>query len=134
MSKKSSSVSGRFSTFLQVLAYTSLIGIFIAFALYGTGLIPAKTAPDAVPSLWHLSAEEYRQQLDRQKGWEWILSIAKSDNLSFAVLVFCALVIPASLVSILPIFIRSRDWWYVAIVSVQSAILVLAASGLIKGL
>lgn len=66
-------------------------------------------------------------------GWDWIYMLKNGDFLNFIGIVLLAgMTILCFLVALLPAYLKQKDWPYFALVIFECAVLVLAASGILK--
>lgn len=119
----------RYASWLSWSARSGLVMLIIAFAAYVTGLLPAHVALDHLPAVWGLPTAEYLKQTNTATGWSWLTMIGQGD---FAGLVGIAWLAGSSLlclIVVLPIYVRKKDWVYVALCIGALAVQLLAASG-----
>jgi hypothetical protein len=121
--------------YIKILKWGVGLGFIILFAgfvFYLLGFPEAAVPPEQVTRFWHLSADGYREAAGFQAGWSWIRSLPRSDYLSYATLIYFALITPVCLAAVLPRFVRERRFHYSLITAGMLIILILAASGIIS--
>jgi hypothetical protein len=125
----------------EQLAYAQLLDIgmklgmiilVITFALYVFGVFEPNIAFDDLPNEWEKSAEEYVADNGEVDGWAWVNELDKGDFLNFLGIAFLAGVSIFCYIRILPILLGKKDYIYAVLALVEVAVLVLAASGLLK--
>jgi hypothetical protein len=112
---------------LRIWTRVALILLLASFAIYALGLMTPAVPMDELPRYWSLGADEFVQQTGLPTGWEWTSRLYQSDVLSIISAVFLAAVTGICLLSILPSFLKTRDWAYVAIVILQVILFIVAA-------
>ncbi|MFP4384611.1 MAG: DUF1634 domain-containing protein [Spirochaetia bacterium] len=125
-------IRNRYITILKWGVGLGFIILFTGFVIYLSGFPEAAIPPEQVTGYWHLSAEKYREAVGFQTGWSWIRSLPRSDYLSYASLIYFALITPVCLAAVLPQFVRDRKYHYALITAGMLVILILAASGVIS--
>ena len=117
---------------LNIGMWFGLAVLVVTFLVYISGLLPAFVAIDELPKYWKMRVHDYNVALNAPTGWGWAAMIGKGDYLNFiGIAILSGLTILCYLV-ILPILIRKKDTPYVVIAILEVAVLVLAASGLLK--
>jgi len=87
---------------------------------------------DELPKYWGMKAKDYIHALNAPTGWGWAAMIGKGDYLNFVgIAMLGGLTILCYLV-ILPIVMRKKDIPFVVIAVLEVAVLLLAASGILK--
>jgi len=122
--------------YANLLLYCSWAGIgmlAITFILYVTGIMGAYIPASEMPQYWGLSAHEYLVETGVPAGWGWLTLIGYGDFINLIGIAFLALLtIVGYLTLLLPAYLRKKDTTYATIVVVEIAVLVLAASGILK--
>lgn len=121
----------RYATWLNWGARMGLVMLIVAFSAYVTGWLPAHVPLDKLPDVWGLPTAEYLKQTGAPTGWGWLHMIGQGD---FAGLLGIAWLSGSSLIcllAVLPIYVRRRDWVFVALCMVAMAVQLLAASGML---
>jgi hypothetical protein len=121
----------RYAFLLEWGTRIGLIALLISFTGYLTGFVPAHVPLDQLPQVWNLSLNDYLQKTGTPTGWGWVAFAGTGDlsNLiGIAILASCSL---PSLLGVMLMYIRSRDFIYVGICAAVAAVLALAASGIL---
>jgi hypothetical protein len=116
---------------LDVVSAVALVLVVAAFVLYVTGLLPARVTPERAAESWHLSAAEMRARGGSVGRWQGMLPLSAGDAFSLATLALLASGSLLCLLRILPVLVRTRRRALAAVVAMEIAILVLAASGIL---
>ncbi len=126
----------------EQLAYANLIAVgsllatvllVLGLILYVTGLLAPVVPPETLPRVWHLKVQDYVAATGVPTGWGWLAYVGAGDFFNYlAISVLAGLTIVGYLV-LLPGYLRRRDWVYGALVALEICVLVLAASGVLKG-
>ncbi len=109
-----------------------LIALILSFALYVSGVLPPYIAKNTLPQLWHLPVAEYLKAAGIETGWSWVFLINKGDFSNFIGIVFLAGVTAVCFIRIIPIYLKRKDMTYALIAILEVAVLVFAASGILK--
>jgi hypothetical protein len=123
-------------SYADVLRSLALVGyglLIVFYGIYLMGIVALQVEPEVTAQHWHLPADEYVETTEIHPGTGWMAVLRYGEGLSLASLAFLALVSIPCLIRILPQLIRNRDWVYAFLVTLEIAILSLAASGLLKG-
>ncbi len=122
----------RYATVLHWGTLTGFVTLVITFLLYMSGLVMAQVPLTRLPQLWGLSAADYAAATGLHDGWSWLLAMDKGDFLSLlgiAILSACPIV---SIASVVPVYLKEKNYTYVAICLMAVAVLLYAASGAVN--
>ena len=120
----------------KLYRYVSLIGfsvIALGFIVYVSGIVPSSVPVGEISSYWHLSSHDFASETGTPQGWDLIGNIGSGDMISLASLVLMPLATILCLSIMAVAFSKGRDWAFLTIVSLQTIVLVLAASGVASG-
>ena len=120
-----------YARLLDLTAKGGLAILVIGFLAYVFGWFPAHVEFGRLPELWGLPLADYLRKTDTPTGWGWLAHLRKGEFASLAgiaLLAGCSLV---CLVALIPVYLRRGDRVYAAICTVEIAILLLAASGVL---
>ena len=106
--------------------------LVITFGLYVFGIMEPKVPVNELPGYWSMSVHDYLAATGIGTGWSWVGSIGRGDLLNFTGIAFLAGVTIVCYLAIVPSLLRKKDTAYVVLALVEVAVLVLAASGLLK--
>jgi len=126
-----------------ILNIGMLIGLALlvsTFFIYVSGILPSYVPIEKLSEIpagskvpyWGMRAHEFNQAFNIPTGWGWLAHVNKGDYLNFVGIAMLAGLSILCYLSILPILIRKKDTAYVAIAILEIAVLVFAASGILK--
>lgn len=121
--------------YAKLLNRGSTIGIVLlvlGFILYITEILNPAVPAAVVPSVWHLSVQEYVEILGVSTGWAWITHLGQGDYFTFLGIAFLAVLTVIGYLVLLPSYIKRKDMAYTFIVAAEVCVLVLAASGILQ--
>lgn len=121
--------------YAMVLKWSARIGLFAilaTFFIYLSGLISPVVPLDKLPRLWVKNSASLNESFGIATGWGWVNLIFKSDMMAKAALTFLAFVPIACYLTVLPIYIKRKEFAMIFIVILEISILALAASGFLK--
>ena len=122
----------RYATWLSWGANSGLAILVLSFLAYIFGLLPAHIPLDQLPNVWNLPTSEYIRRTGAPTGWQWLFRIGQGDFVGLfgiAWLAGCSLL---CVLAVLPIYVRRRDWAFVAICIVALLVQFVAASGMLN--
>ena len=109
-----------------------LLILVVTFGLYMSGILTPQIPVEDLPQYWSMSVSEYLDATGIETGWSWLHHLGKGDMLNFVGIAFLAGVTIICYLAIIPSLIRKKDTAYVVLAFVEVAVLVLAASGVLK--
>jgi hypothetical protein len=127
--------SGEQMIYANILNKGMIIGILIlliTYAIYIAGILPTFIPVEDVPKTWHYSVAKYVHEFGAPTGWNWLGMVSKGDYLNFIGIAILAAVSIFCYIAILPGLFRKKDTVLVVIVILEIAVLVFAASGILK--
>ncbi len=125
--------AGRYATILDWGTRIGLVLLILGFAAYMLGLTTPLVALQDLPQLWGQPAAVFQQKTGTPLGWGWMAMLGKGDMLNLlgiAVLAGCSI---PPLLSLVPLYLKRRDYVYVGLCLSIVVVLVLAASGVLTG-
>jgi hypothetical protein len=128
--------------YATILEKGMLIGLglmFITFALYVFGILPAVIPLSDVSGLWSQPVHEYLVHINQNylhwthlpTGWSWMHLIGKGDFINFIPVAILSGVTIVCYLFIVPGFFKRGDKAYAIMALAEAVILTLAASGLL---
>ena len=106
--------------------------LVVTFGLYVFGILQPHVPVNDLPKYWRMSVHEYLEAIDLGTGWSWLGNLGEGDLLNFVGIAFLAGVTIICYLAIVPSLMRKKDTPYVVLALVEVAVLVLAASGILK--
>jgi len=110
-----------------------LLLLIVTFVIYLTAFMKPHIPRYEVSNYWGMSVHEYLQATGVQAGWSWVAMVGKGDFLNFVGIALLAGVTVMCYIRITPILFRKNDRVYAILAIVEVLVLVLAASGILKG-
>lgn len=121
----------RYATLLDITSKLGFAALGAGFVAYAFGWLDAHVAVADLPRVWVLPLADYLATTQSPTGWGWLAHLHKGEYVvlfGIAMLAGCSVI---CLASILPIYVRRRDWTYAAICVAEIGVLLLAASGVL---
>lgn len=125
----------------EQLAYASLLDLgmkigltllIITFIIYLTGILTPYVPISDLTKVWGLNVHHYLEVTGIKPGWAWVNHLNKGDFINFIPLALLAGLTIICYLRILPIFFKKGERLYGILVLLQIAVLILAASGVLK--
>jgi hypothetical protein len=102
------------------------------FLMYMFGVLPNFVPIDDLPKYWGMKAKDYIHTLHAPTGWGWVAYVGNGDYLNFVGIALLAGLTILCYLAIIPTLSRKKDTAYLVIAIVEVAVLLLAASGIMK--
>ena len=122
-----------YAALLDIGMKLGLLMLVISFAIYVLGIFTPHVPVGDLPKYWSLPVKDYLKATDIHTGWSWLHLLGKGDFLNFVGIAFLSGVTILCYVRIIPILFRKKDTVYALLAVIEVLVLVLAASGLLKG-
>jgi len=116
---------------LSVGCALAAVVLLATFAVYVLGLRPAHVPIHDVPNCWSMPSREYLQATKTPLGWQWATEVADSDFANNVGICLLAGISGLAYLRVAPIFLRKRQFAFLAIVVAELLIMLVAASGLL---
>lgn len=110
-----------------------LLMLIITFSIYIFGVFTPHVPVNDLPSYWTMPVKDYLEATNAPHGWGWLGMVGKGDFLNFTGIAFLAAVTIFCYMRIVPILFRKKDMVYAMLALLEVLVLVLAASGILKG-
>jgi hypothetical protein len=128
--------------YANILAKGMLVGLvllFVTFALYVFGIMPAAIPLDEIANYWNQPVHDYLVAINTNflhleqlpTGWSWVKLINKGDFVNFIPVALLSGVTIICYLAIVPGLFRRGDKAYAIMAITEVVILSLAASGLL---
>ncbi len=121
--------------YAKLLDYGMKAGLLIlvlTFIIYVLGLLPSHIPMDDISKYWSMSVHDYLKVTNIHTGWSWLYMLHRGDFLNFIGIAFLAGITVICYIRIIPIFLKKKDLVYAILAVLESLVLILAASGLLK--
>ncbi len=102
------------------------------FLMYMFGVLSNFVPIVDLPKYWGMKAKDYIHTLHAPTGWGWVAYVGNGDYLNFVGIAILAGLTILCYLAIIPTLSRKKDTAYLVIAIVEVAVLLLAASGLMK--
>ena len=140
--KMTSQASEEQLLYANILEKGMLIGLvmmFVTFALYVFGIMPAAIPVTEIANYWSQPVHDYLVAINNNflhqdhlvTGWSWLSLIRNGDFLNFVPIAILSGVTIMCYLSIVPGLFKRGDKAYAIMALAEAAILILAASGLL---
>ncbi|MEW6621483.1 MAG: hypothetical protein AB1422_19480 [bacterium] len=129
---KASEEQIRYAQILDIGMYLGFALIVVTFVVYMSGMLSSFIPPQEIPKYWGMASKDFIHNFQAPTGWGWLAMVGKGDYLTFVGIALLAGLTILCYLVILPILIRKKDTPYVVIAILEVAVLVLAASGILK--
>lgn len=110
-----------------------LAALVVTFILYAADLLTPHVAVNDLPLVWKMPVREYLAVTGIHAGWSWLGMIGKGDFINFIGIAFLAGITIPCYLAILPGLIRKKDTILTVVALLEITVLVLAASGVLRG-
>ncbi len=128
--------------YANILSKGMLVGLvllFVTFALYVFGIMPAAVPLDEIANYWNQPVHDYLVAINTNflhlehlpTGWSWVKLIGKGDFINFIPVAILSGVTIICYIAIVPGLFKRGDKAYAFMALAEVAILTLAASGLL---
>jgi hypothetical protein len=108
------------------------LALLASFAVYVSGAVSPHIPVTDLPRYWSLPVKEYLAATGLHGGWSWLHLLGKGDFMNFVGIALLSSVAIVCYAAITPIFLRKKDRTYAWLAVAEVAVLVLAASGILK--
>ncbi|MCI4625533.1 MAG: hypothetical protein L3V56_06190 [Candidatus Magnetoovum sp. WYHC-5] len=122
-----------YANLLSIGMKIGMLMLIVSFLVYVSGILTPHVPVDDLPKLWSMSVHDYLEKTNVHSGWGWFTMLNKGDFLNFFGIAFLSAVTMVCFIRIIPILFRKNDRVYGVIAIIEVVVLVLAASGILKG-
>ena len=121
----------QYAHILQIGVWLGLLILFVTYAIYVLGVLPAHVPVESVPRSWGLGVNEFMHSTGAPHGWNWLALLGTGDYINFVGLALLALVTIVCYAILIPGFAKRGDTIFVVICVLQILVLGVAASGIL---
>ncbi|MEJ5364912.1 MAG: hypothetical protein WHS86_07420 [Desulfosoma sp.] len=111
--------------------WASIFIMVITYAVYVSGLISPHIPLEKLPHLWRLPVKDFLHEANAPHGWGWALLLGKGDYLNFLGIALLGAMTIIGFLTLIPAYVRKKDWLFFIIVVLEVLALLLAASGIL---
>jgi heme exporter protein D len=122
----------RYATVLEKGMLVGLVVLFVTFILYCLQIIKPYIPVSELHKYWKLNVHDYLEAAKAPHGWSWIAYLNMGDYLNYVGIVILSGITILCFLSIVPVLLKKKDRLYAILSLIQAAILIFAASGIIK--
>jgi len=122
-----------YAKFLDLGMKVGFLMLVSTFIIYLLGVLTPHIPVNDLPKYWAMPVKDYLKATNIHAGWSWISEIGKGDFLNFIGVAFLSAVTIFCYMRIIPILFKKKDTVYAFFAIIEVLVLVLAASGLLKG-
>jgi hypothetical protein len=120
--------------YANLLFYGCWIGIFVmilTYVVYLTGILGPHIPMEKVPTYWSQPVGHYLEEGKVPVGWGWVTLLGRGDFLNFVGIVLLAGLTVVCFLTLIPAYVRQKQWSFAAIALLEVLVLCLAASGIL---
>ncbi len=121
-----------YANILNIGMWIGLAVLTITFLMYMFGVLPNYIPIEDLPKYWGMKSSKFMHELHTPSGWGWTAFVGKGDYLNFVGIAMLAGLTILCYLSVIPTLSRKKDTAYLVIAIVEVAVLLLAASGIMK--
>jgi hypothetical protein len=122
-----------YAKFLDLGMKIGFLMLVATFIIYLLGVLTPHLPVTDLPKYWSMPVKDYLKATDIHAGWSWLGMIGKGDFLNFIGIAFLSGVTIICYMVIIPILFRKKDVVYGIFAIIEVLVLVLAASGILRG-
>lgn len=130
--KKKAQAQSEQILYADILFYGCWLGIaimLITYAIYLLGILPPHVPMNRISEYWSHNIHHYVEGAGIPLGWGWMKLLNKGDFINFIGIAFLALMTIVGFITLIPAYIKQKDWPFVVIVISEVVVLLIAASG-----
>lgn len=121
----------RFAAILWWGARVGLSTMLVTYVIYVSGVMEPYTSFDRLPEVWSLEAPRYAKATGEPTGWGWVSLLDHADILNLVGLAVLASLTAIALATLLPMYLRQRNYLYLTIAGLQILVIVLSAMNVV---
>lgn len=123
----------RYAALLQWGTRIAFVVMIITYLLYVSGAVKPFVPREKIIRYLDASATEYIAQTGvPSEHWDWLMLMNKGDFLNYAGILILTLLTVIGILTLIPSYLKDRNWIYSTIVSLELIVLLLAASGIVS--
>jgi len=122
----------RYANVLSIGVRAAFVLMVITFVIYLFNIIPPEVPTSELVHQLQKPADEYRAVAGIPQGWGWVELLPASDYLNYLGIILLSGLTLVALLTLLPAYIKSKNFTYVAIIGVEIIVILTAASGILN--
>ncbi|MFO7820810.1 MAG: DUF1634 domain-containing protein [Lentisphaeria bacterium] len=123
----------RYATLLKYGTRLAFAVMIITYLPYITGIVkPFIPRAELVHCLSKPVSEYIEATNAPTRHWEWLTLMGKGDFMNYAGILILTLLTIGGILTLIPSYLKDRNWVYATIVTLELLVLLLAASGIIN--
>ena len=120
----------RYADLLFKGAWAGIAVMVVTYFIYVSGTFTPHIPLEEVPNAWGMRVTDYVETYGIPLGWGWTGLIGKGDFLNFAGIVLLAGMTIICFLTLIPTYVKRKDWPLTGIVVAEIVVLLVAASGI----
>ncbi|HDM75629.1 MAG TPA: DUF1634 domain-containing protein [Deltaproteobacteria bacterium] len=121
----------RYANLLFWGAWSSILLMIVTYVIYLAGILDPYVPMDKVQTYWQLPVHEYVERANIPLGWGWVKFLNRGDFLNFLGLTLLGGMTIICFATLIPAYLKKKDWPFLIISICEVLILALAASGIL---
>lgn len=120
--------------YANILLYGAWLGIFLmllTYSIYLTGILDPHVPLEKVVTNWTKGVDDYMHHTDSPHGWGWLFLLHMGDFLNFIPIAMLSLLTIVCYFTLIPGYLKRKDYLYAGFAITEIIVLALAASGLL---
>lgn len=120
--------------YANLLFYGCWVSIFlmaITYVIYITGLLDPYVPVQEITGYWSGPSSQYVHHARVPVGWGWVSLLGRGDFLNFIGIALLAGMTLVCFLTLIPAYLRKKDWAFLLITVIEILVLCLAASGIL---
>jgi len=123
----------RYAALLQWGTRIAFLVMIATYILYVTGIVEPHIPRDELIAQLNLPKDSYLANTGAPtEHWAWVPLMEKGDFLNYAGILILTLLTIVGILTLIPSYLKDRNWIYATIVSLELIVLLLAASGVVN--
>lgn len=123
----------RYAALLQWGTRIAFAVMIVTYLLYVSGIVQPFVPRDKIIRYLNEPVKEYLAQTNiPTEHWGWLMLMNKGDFLNYAGILILTLLTIIGILTLIPSYLKDRNWIYATLVGLELIVLLLAASGVVS--
>ena len=122
----------RYANVLSHGVRAGFLVMIVTFVIYIFNIIPPEVPMSELVHQLQKPAEEYSADAGLPRRWGWIKLLPAGDYLNYLGIILLSGLTLLALITLLPSYIKAKNFTYVVIIGIELAVLLTAASGILN--